>query len=431
MDWSGIDMPALERELTALRREFHQYPESGWTEFRTTARIIEELERLGLEVRYGQAIHVPEKRYGLPSPEKLEDRWQRAHGETNRHDLLKAMRGGYTGCLAAIEGAQPGPTVAIRVDIDCNEVEEARDAAHRPAAEGFRSEHAGCMHACGHDAHIAIGIGAAKLLCAQRHVLCGRVLLLFQPAEEGLRGAASFAAAGHFKECERLFGLHVGLMDTPVGTVAASCRGFLASSKFDVTFHGVAAHAGLAPEQGRNALAAAATATLQMLDIPARADGLCRVNVGTLHAGSGRNVIPAEAVMQVETRGATTEIDAFAKTEAKRICQAAAKQYGCTCETAFMGSAGTAVCDEPLVEQVLRILPDVEGVETVLPEVELAIGEDITTLMAAVQAHGGQATELVVGMPLPAPHHNGRFDIDERVLGIGARSLAALALQTH
>ena len=96
-----------------------------------------------------------------------------------------------------------------------------------------------------------------------------------------------------------------------------------------------------------------------------------------------------------------------------------------------MGSAGTAVCDEPLVEQVLRILPDVEGVETVLPEVELAIGEDITTLMAAVQAHGGQATELVVGMPLPAPHHNGRFDIDERVLGIGARSLAALALQTH
>ena len=431
MDWSGIDMPALERELTALRREFHRYPEAGWTEFRTTVRIVEELEQLGLEVRYGQAIHVPEQRFGLPTPEMLEACWQRANTETNRHDLLRAMRGGYTGCLAVIEGAQKGPTAAIRVDIDCNEVGEARDTVHRPAAEGFHSEHAGCMHACGHDAHIAIGIGAAKLLCAQRHLLRGRVLLLFQPAEEGLRGAASFAAAGHLKNCDRLFGLHVGLMDTPVGTVAASCRGFLASSKFDVTFHGVAAHAGLAPEQGRNALAAAATATLQLLDIPARTDGLCRVNVGTLRAGTGRNVIPAEAVMQVETRGATTEINSFAEAEAKRICQAAAEQCGCTCETTFMGSAGTAVCDAPLVEQALQILPAVEGVETVLPEVELAIGEDITTLMTAVQACGGQATELVVGMPLPAPHHNGRFDVDERVLGIGARSLAALALQAR
>ncbi len=428
MDWSGIDMSALEQELTALRREFHRYPEAGWTEFRTTARIIEELEKLGLDVQYGQAIHAQQQRYGLPSPEKLEDCWQRAHGETRRHDLLRALRGGYTGCLTVIEGALPGPTVAIRVDIDCNEVEEACDAAHCPAAEGFRSEHAGCMHACGHDAHIAIGIGAAKLLCAQRQLLRGRVLLLFQPAEEGLRGAASFAA-GHLKDCDRLFGLHVGLMDAPVGTVAASCRGFLASSKFDVTFHGVAAHAALAPEQGRNALAAAATAALQLLDIPSRVDGVCRVNVGALHAGTGRNVIPAEAVMQVETRGATTEINAVAETEAKRICQAVAEQYGCTCETAFMGSAGTAVCDAPLVEQVLRILPTVEGVETVLPEVELAIGEDVTTLMAAVQRHGGQATEVVVGMPLAAPHHNDRFDIDERVLGIGARSLAALALQ--
>jgi len=220
-------------------------------------------------------------------------------------------------------------------------------------------------------------------------------------------------------------------MDTPVGTVAASCRGFLASSKFDVKLHGVAAHAGLAPEQGRNALAAAATATLQLLEIPARANGLCRVNVGTLRAGSGRNVIPAEAAMQVETRGATTEINIFAETEAKHICEAAAEQYGCTCETAFMGSAGTAVCDAPLVEKVREILPHVDGVETMLRSVELAIGEDITTLMAAVQAHGGQATELVVGMPLPSPHHNGHFDVDERVLGIGARCLAALALQTR
>ena len=429
MDWNGVDLPALERELIALRREFHRYPESGWTEFRTTARIIEELEALGLEVQYGQAIHAPEKRYGLPKPDVLEACWQRAKTETARHDLLEAMRGGYTGCLAVIEGELDGPTTAIRVDIDGNDVVESGDSDHIPAAEGFASVHENAMHACGHDAHIAIGIGVAKLLCACRDRLRGRVLLVFQPAEEGLRGAASLAAAGHFDACDRLFGLHVGLMNAPVGTVAASCCGFLASSKFDVVFHGVAAHAGLAPEQGRNALAAAAKATLELLEIPSRAEGVCRVNVGTLHAGSGRNVIPAEAVMQVETRGATTEINAFAEAEAKRICQAAAEQYGCTCETAFMGSAGTAVCDAPLVEQALNILPAVEGVETVLPSVELTIGEDITTLMTAVQSHGGQTTELIAAMPLRAPHHNGRFDVDERVLGLGARALAAMVLR--
>lgn len=429
MDWNGVDLPALERELIALRREFHRYPESGWTEFRTTARIIEELEALGLEVRCGQAIHAPEKRYGLPEPDVLEVCWQRAKTETARHDLLEAMRGGYTGCLAVIEGALDGPTTAIRVDIDCNDVAESGDADHIPAAEGFASVHENAMHACGHDAHIAIGIGAAKLLCACRDRLRGRVLLVFQSAEEGLRGAASLAAAGHFGACDRLLGIHVGLLDAPVGTVAASCRGFLASSKFDVAFHGVASHAGLAPERGRNALAAAAKAALELLEIPSRAEGVCRVNVGRLCAGSGRNVIPAEAVMQVETRGATTEINAFAEVEAKRICRAAAEQYGCTVETVFMGSAGTAVCDAPLVEQTLNILPAVEGVETVLPAVELAIGEDITTLMAAVQSHGGQATELIAAMPLRAPHHNGRFDVDERVVGIGARALAALALR--
>ena len=133
--------------------------------------------------------------------------------------------------------------------------------------------------------------------------------------------------------------------------------------------------------------------------------------------------------MQVETRGATTEINAFAEAEAKRICEVAAKQYGCTCETVFMGSAGTAVCDVPLVEQAREILAHVAGVETVLPEVELSIGEDITTLMKTVQAHGGQATELIFGMPLPAPHHNGCFDIDERVLGLGTRCLAAMVLE--
>ena len=418
-------------ELTALRREFHTYPESGWTEFRTTVRIIEELERLGLPVRYGREIHVPEKMLGLPEPEVLEACWQRAAGETDRRDLLEAMRGGYTGCVAMIEGGLPGPTVGIRVDIDCNDVEESRDEDHRPVRKGFASRHSGCMHACGHDAHTAIGIGLARTLVQRRAELRGRVLLAFQPGEEGLRGAASLTAAGIFDACEILLGLHVGLVDAPVGTVAASCRGFLASSKFDVVFHGVAAHAGLCPEQGRNALAAAAKATLDLLDLPHHAPGFSRVNVGTFHGGSGRNVIPARAEIAVETRGETSEVNSAVEAEAIRLCRAAAEGCGCTCEVRVMGAAGSAVCDPALVERTAEVLKGVEGVWEVLPEVTLNIGEDITTIMERVQQRGGQATELIFAMPLRAPHHNERFDVDETVIDLGVRALAELVVNIY
>lgn len=421
----------MEQELIALRREFHRYPESGWTEFRTTARIIEELEKLGLTVWYGEQIHKKEKMFGLPTPEVLERCARRAAEEGVRPELLKAMTGGFTGCVTVIEGTLPGPVTGIRVDIDCNDVEESADAErHRPVREWFASLHENCMHACGHDAHAAIGIGAAKLLVAEREHLHGKVILAFQPAEEGLRGAASLTEAGVFDTCDRFFGIHVGLMDTPVGTVAVSAQGFLASTKLDVTFHGVAAHAGMEPEKGRNALAAAAKASLEMLNIPAQFTELCRVNVGTLRAGTGRNVIPAKAELQIETRGETTPVNEAAKEAVQKICFAAAEQYGCTCEVAFAGTAGGATCDPTLAEEAAKILRGVEGVTEVLPTVKLRVGEDVTTIMNRVQSLGGRATEIVLGMPLPHPHHNGCFDADERLLSLGARCLAALARGT-
>lgn len=426
-----MDGKTLEQGWIALRREFHQYPESGWTEFRTTVRIIEELEKLGLPVRFGREIHAEGKRFGLPKTEVLDACWQRACGETERYDLLEAMRGGYTGCVTEIRGVLPGPVVGIRVDIDCNDVGESEEDAHRPCREGFRSRHEGCAHACGHDAHTAIGIGIAQVLSLRRETLRGKVILAFQPAEEGLRGAASLTEAGVFDECQFLYGLHVGLMDVPAGTVAAGCSGFLASSKFDVAFHGVAAHAGLNPEQGRNALAAAAKATLDLLAIPPHPAGISRVNVGTFRGGSGRNVIPAEAEIAVETRGATTEINSETEAEALRLCEAAAQAYGCTCEVRFMGAAGSAVCDEPLVERTAEVLTGVGGVREVLRNVRLNIGEDFTTSMHRVQERGGQATDLILGMPLTAPHHNGAFDVDEAVIELGVRVLMELVLNNN
>ena len=420
--------PSLEQQLISLRREFHMYPEAGWTEFRTTARIIEELLSDGIPVRWGKDIHCREHMLGLPSDDILEEAWQLALEQTGLEDILTPMRGGYTGCIAGIDGAFPGKTTVFRVDIDSCQLEECSDTSHLPAKEGFASRRKGCMHACGHDAHAAIGIGAAKLLWQQRDKLCGSVYILFQPAEEGLRGAASMAVSALPDSCDQLIGLHVGIHDLPTGTVAASCGSFLSSTKLDITFHGKAAHAGLCPELGRNALAAGARAALDLLALPEKHSGLCRVNVGTFHAGSGRNIIPAEARLAAETRSDDAEQNIQLCAEAEAVCAKAARTYGCSTDIVKVGGANGAECDPALVGSVSDILAHMPQISQLLPSISFGGSEDITTLMRTVQAKGGLATELLLGMPLIAPHHSSRFDIDEKVICLGAEIITALGL---
>lgn len=417
------------KDPIALRREFHRYPEAGWTEFRTTVRIIEELQALGIPVRWGREIHDPARILGLPENEILERCWQRALEETGREDLLGPMRGGFTGCIAEIEGALSGPLTVLRLDIDCCEVAESSSPEHRPAREGFASVHPNCMHACGHDAHTAIGLGTAARLWERRGNLAGTVRLIFQSAEEGLRGAASMTAAGAVEGADRLFGLHVGIQSGPVGRVAVSAKGFLSSTKLDAVFHGRSAHAGICPEEGRNALAAGARATLGLLDVPKEVDWFCRVNVGTFHAGTGRNVIPDRARLAIETRGKTARDNERTEEVARDVCSTAAEEYRCTVEFFPMGGAGGAECDEALARRAAEIIKKVEGVTEILYEVPFGGGEDVTTMMAAVQARGGQATELVLCADHTAPHHNGSFDIDEGVIPLGVEILTRLALE--
>ena len=170
------------------------------------------------------------------------------------------------------------------------------------------------------------------------------------------------------------------------------------------------------------------TAVLNMLAIPRHSAGTSRINIGTLKAGTGRNVIPGEAEMTIETRGKTTEINDFMYESAMRVCKAAADMYGCTMESRFMGSAGNVDCDPEAVALVKRALRDVPGVKRIEDDVDFGGGEDVTTMMRDVQAHGGKVTEMVFCMPLKAPHHNDLFDVDERVIPLGARIFAGVAL---
>ncbi len=412
-----------------LRRELHTYPESGWTEFRTTARIIEELEDLGLKVEYGPSLHVREKMFGLPDDDVLEACWQRAMKETDRPDLVEAMKGGYTGCLTRIEGALPGPLTGIRVDIDCNDVTEAADEKHLPYREGFASKHPGCMHACGHDAHTAIGIGLARRLVGMRDSLRGTVLLVFQPGEEGLRGAASMTAAGLFSDCDYFIGSHIGLRNYPLGTVAVSSTGILSSTKLDVFYEGKPAHAGVSPQLGHNALAAAAAAALNLLAIPRHGEGASRINIGTLEAGSGRNVIPANAKLTLETRGATPAINDYMETAAMRVIKTAAEMYECSWSAKYMGGANSVECDKELAAWIAKLVAPLPGVTGTMEDFPFGGGEDVTTMMRDVQAHGGRVTEMAFPFPLVAPHHNNYFDIDEKVIDLVIRVYTEIAMK--
>lgn len=423
-----IDQDAFAQDLVAIRRDLHRYPESGWTEYRTTVKVIEQLKELGVKITFGKKIHTPEHMYGMPPAAYLEQCEERAIEESGREDLISEMRGGFTGCIAEIEGSQPGPTVAFRVDIDCNDVAESTDAEHLPVKEGFSSTHANLMHACGHDGHAAIGIGAIRLILAYRAQIKGKIIFVFQPAEEGLRGANSISQSGVLDTVDYIIGAHLGLKLWPLGTVAAGTHGFLASTKFDVTFKGKASHAGASPEQGHNALAAAATATLNLLAIPRHSAGSSRINIGTLNGGTGRNVIPEQAEMTIETRGLTTDINEYMAEKAERVCRTSAEMYECEYESRFMGAAGSAVCDSELVEIVSNSISELTGVKEVKKDVDFGGGEDFTYMMSKVQSHGGKATEMIIGTPLKAPHHNGKFDFDEAALPLAAQIFAKIAL---
>lgn len=249
---------ALKDKLTAWRRDLHKHPEAGWTEFRTSSFIIKELQALGYKVCFGSDIVNERYMLGVPSEEHLAACQERAVKEGADIKLVQAMTGGFTGAVGILETGRPGKTIAFRFDIDSNDAVECREDKHRPMVEGFASEHSKEMHACGHDGHAAIGLGLARLLAAHREELSGKVKLIFQPAEEGVRGAYAMVNAGVVDDVDYFFSGHVGFKATTDNTIIVRTDGFLATTKLDAEFRGVSAHAGAAPEEGKNALLAAA-----------------------------------------------------------------------------------------------------------------------------------------------------------------------------
>ncbi|NLE45594.1 MAG: M20 family metallo-hydrolase [Chloroflexi bacterium] len=428
----------IEPAAVTYRRDFHRYPEAGWTEFRTASLVARRLTELGYRVDVGQTVIRDTERMGLPSSEALEAHWQRARAQGADTEFLPALAGGFTGVVGTL-AAGAGPTVALRFDLDALEIAEASDRDHRPAREGFTSVNEGVMHACGHDAHAAIGLGIAEVLGWLRDEVRGTVRLIFQPAEEGVRGARSMVAAGVCDDVDFLLGLHV-MSGWRLGEVSCGMGGYAATRKFDATFKGVPSHAGANPQCGHNALIAAATAVLNLYAIARHGDGATRINVGKLDAGASRNVIPAEARLAAEVRGASSELCEYMYAEACRILEAAAAMQGCELATVDMGAAQSAISDEALARRVERVATELGDIACCLAT-QAGGSEDVTYMMQRVQQHGGLAAVVGIGADFfnigcrdsvdrekVLRAHTERFDLDERALGTAIALLSAAAL---
>ena len=376
----------MKGQLVAWRRDLHRHPELAFQEHRTAGLVAGSLAQLGLEVQTGV---------------------------------------GQTGVVGILEGARPGPTVLLRFDMDALPINEETGLT-------YKSEVAGKMHACGHDAHTAIGLGVATLLASRQDDLPGRVKFMFQPAEEIAGGARAMIADGVLETPvpDAAFGLHVWSM-TAVGQAVVKGGPLWASAdKFDVEITGRGAHGAL-PHQGVDAIVVAAHAITQLQTVVSRSiDPLepAVLSIGEISGGSAFNVI-AERVMFSGT------LRTFDQAVRELIIQRMHIVFGGVC-AAFGASyaldisfhAPPLVNDPDAAEHVRRIAAEILGADAVADGPMLTVAEDMAEILNRVPG-----CFFVLGaMPdrngLPAePHHSPRFEIDEQVMPLGVAILAGVA----
>jgi aminobenzoyl-glutamate utilization protein A len=411
-----------ELSLKEMRRDLHAYPEAGWKEFRTTALVAEELEERGFTVHLGTDAVETSERLGVPPEDEIQEAKRRIRDTGITNTYLDRI-GDVTGIVAEkTYGSGAGPTVGVRVDMDALERVEASDTDHRPAREGFNSRHPGVMHACGHDGHTTIGVGIAREL-DENGGFDGHLKLFFQPAEEGGRGGYPMSKTDHLEDIDHFLALHLGL-DNETGKVIAAYERPLSNAKLDVTFIGEGAHAGKAPNQGRNALQAATTAIQNVYAIPRHEDGATRINVGQVHSPNAQNVIAEEAQMRVEVRGETADLNEYMLAKVHRIIEHAAGMHDVDCETALYGKTTTFEADSSIIETVMEAVDSIPEVETCVDRADIGASEDASYLINEVQKNGGQATYIGIGASNPFGHHTSRFDIDEDALPLGVNALS-------
>lgn len=408
-------------QLAEYRREFHKYPENGWREFRTSARVAEVLTGMGYDVLMGSDVIEPG---AVGEPERLNE-------EQVRQEMERAVRQGakpafvertkgWPGVMVLLDTGRDGPVSAMRFEMDCLPYDESQKVGSRPHDEDYASCNPQSVHACGHDGHTAIGLGIAGELMKRKGALRGKIKLFFQPAEETFYGAQSIVDKGHLDDVMNFIAVHIGLSaghkPLPSHTVACGCRDFLSDRQLDVYLEGRAAHPCGASQDGKNALLAACSAALNIHSIAPHEEGLCRVNVGEIHAGVCANTIAPSAMMRIEYRGQKPSISEYAGRRIFDILEGTAKAYGLKYRYVDYGEVPASASDYAMMEVIQRAAKKVPWFQTVYFEGNVGGTDDAAVMLSKVQQNGGIGSYVGIGADTTGPFHNPEFDFDEDCL---------------
>ncbi|MEU5030612.1 amidohydrolase [Streptomyces milbemycinicus] len=409
-------------QLIAFRRELHRNPEPAFLEIGTAARVERSIKGLPVRVLTGKAAQDLSLVVNFPSPETLDAWATRATDSGVPEERARYFREHGTALVVDLVGTRPGPRWGLRVDIDALPMRESADPAHFPVANGFASTN-GAMHACGHDAHATIGVGLLHRLSDRD--FGGSLRILFQPAEEGVRGARTMIDAGVADEIDRMLAVHMA-GDMAVGGIVGSFTGGMATRKLKIDFMGKASHAAGAPEAGRNALLAASMSALGVMGLPRFSTAETRLNVGTLVAGDAVNIVPSSAVMTCEARATDDEVVDQLVDRVRSVVEGASLTQGVQANVAVMGQSATVAPDDEMIDRIVEVATAHDDVTEVIRTQAFAGSDDANLLIRHVQQRGGVGAYLMVGAGSPGPHHSENFDVAEESIPIGIDILESL-----
>jgi len=391
----GQDIDRLAKEVEPRviewRRDFHQNPELGNKEFRTSEKVAEHLRRLGMEVKTKVA---------------------------------------HTGVVGILRGKKDTPVVALRADMDALPVTELADVP-------FASKNKGVMHACGHDAHTAILMGVTEVFSKLKDRLPGTVKFIFQPAEEGPPPGEEGGAYLMIKEGalespkpDAIFGLHVSPL-APLGVIAFRAEGMLASADgFKVVVKGKGTH-GAMPWAGVDPIVTASQIILGFQTIISRNTNLtvtpAVVTVGTIKGGTRANIIPGEVEMEGTTRGFEPAIRKEIHERMEKMAKSIAESAGATAEVTIFPGTPVTYNDPQLTAQMSPTLQRVAGPGKAVPAPQNTGAEDFAFFQEKIP---GLFIILGTNPPgeTPVPNHSPHFTIDESALVVGVRALSNLAV---
>ncbi len=365
-------------DLTAIRRDFHQHPELGFQEVRTAGIVAEKLRSWGIEVTEGV---------------------------------------GKTGVVGVLKGNRPGRTIGLRADMDALPIDEQTNLP-------WSSKTPGVMHACGHDAHTTIILGAARYLAETRD-FAGTAVFIFQPAEEGLGGARAMLADGLFDRfpCDEIYGLHNSPYHEP-GVVGVKPGPAMAGANFfDIKVTGKGCHAAM-PESGIDTIVIATALVQQLQTIVARNVPAAQplvLSVTQIHAGSAYNVIPDSATITGTVRYFDRATAEMVTRRMQEICKGLATAYGIEIELDMRNVFDVLENDPALSDAMVAAAQEFVGEKAVIKTDVVMGSEDFADMLQRVP--GAYCT---IGHAGSVPLHNPGFVFDDEVLPLGSAIMARM-----